>query len=164
MGQKVWLSTCHLRLKLPCQKLSPKYIGPFRIIRQVNPVSFHLELPASYRISSTFHVSLLKPFHEPQSSSSTASTPPPLLDIDGSLTYRVQSILNSRWQGGRLQYLLDCEGYGPEKRCYVNAQDVLDPSLTEEFHLRFPNRPAPRPRGRPRCRTPGGVPGGGGVL
>ncbi|KAL0147451.1 hypothetical protein M9458_057247 [Cirrhinus mrigala] len=55
---QVWLSTRDLRLWLPCRKLSPRYIGPFRILRQINDVTFQLQLPPRYRIHSTFHVSL----------------------------------------------------------------------------------------------------------
>ncbi len=60
-GQWIWLSTRNLHLRLPCKKLNPKYAGPFKIIRQTTPVSYCLALPSNYRISPTFHVSLLKP-------------------------------------------------------------------------------------------------------
>ncbi|KAK3531230.1 hypothetical protein QTP70_015224 [Hemibagrus guttatus] len=66
VGQRVWLSTRNLKLKLRCRKLSPKFIGPFEIVRQVNPVCYRLRLPASYHICPTFHMSLLKPAHPPR--------------------------------------------------------------------------------------------------
>ncbi len=68
-GQKVWLSTHDIRLRLPCKKLAPRFVGPFTIQKQINPVTFQLNLPPQYRIHSTFHVSLLKPYHSPVSPS-----------------------------------------------------------------------------------------------
>ncbi|GJX94908.1 putative reverse transcriptase domain-containing protein [Tanacetum coccineum] len=42
-------------------KLSPRYIGPFRILARVGPIAFTLELPQELKgIHSTFHVSNLK--------------------------------------------------------------------------------------------------------
>ncbi|KAL0186270.1 hypothetical protein M9458_017940, partial [Cirrhinus mrigala] len=146
-GQWVWLSTRDLRLRLPCKKLNPRYVGPFQIIRQITPVSFRLDLPAEYRISPTFHVSLLKPAGDPgraENLDEAASQGPPPVIVDGEEVYRVNTILDSRRRRGQLQYLVDWEGFGPEERSWVASGDILDPSLTTDFHTNHPDRPAPR--------------------
>ncbi|KAI5606732.1 hypothetical protein C0J50_7543 [Silurus asotus] len=143
-GDRVWLSTRDLRLKLPCRKLSPRFIGPFKVVQQINDVSYRLELPPRYRIHPTFHVSRLKPYVSP------ASRPPgdPAVPVqpevvDQPEVYAGREVLDSRRRGGRLEYLVDWEGYGPEERSWVARQDVLDPALLEEFHAAHPCHLAP---------------------
>ncbi|KAL0163818.1 hypothetical protein M9458_039571, partial [Cirrhinus mrigala] len=121
-GQWVWLSTRDLRLRLPSKKLSPTYVGPFKIVKQITPVSFRLELPPEYRISPTFHVSLLKPAGPPEGEEDLDETapqgPPPIL-IDGEEVYRVNTILDSRRRRGQIEYLVYWEGFGPEERSWT---------------------------------------------
>ncbi|KAK3518105.1 hypothetical protein QTP70_033331 [Hemibagrus guttatus] len=169
-GQKVWLSTRDIKLRLPCKKLSPRFIGPFTIVCQVNPVTYRLQLPPEYKIHSVFHVSLLKPHHPSVLLSTepdvTEEPPLPLL-VDDRTAYLVKEILDSRRRGSRLEYLVDWEGYGPEERSWVPRNDILDPSLLEDFHTSHPDRPAPQGRGRlPQRRGPrsSGADHGGGVM
>ncbi len=135
-------------------------MGPFKIIKQITSVSYRLALSPQYLISPTFQISLLKAAGAPRRADDLDEprnqVPSPLI-IDGEEAYQVQEILDSLRRGGVLQYLVDWEGYRPEGRSCVDAKDILDPSLTTEFHRTHPNKPAPRPSGRPRHRLPSHV-------
>ncbi len=106
-GQKVWLSMRDICMRLPCKKLSPKYVGPFTITKQINPVTCQLQLPPQYRIHPSFHVSLLKPYHSPVSPSTEpglTEEPPLHLILEDSTIYNVNEILDSRCRGGQLEH------------------------------------------------------------
>ena len=61
VGDHAWLSTEHLPLVSGLsRKLSSRFIGPYKVIEQINPVSFKLELPPSWRMHPVFHCSQLK--------------------------------------------------------------------------------------------------------
>ncbi|KAL0149885.1 hypothetical protein M9458_054816 [Cirrhinus mrigala] len=167
LGHYLRLSTRDLRLHQPCRKLSPRYIGPFKILRRINDVTFQLQLPPRYRIHPTFHISLLKPCYPSATEQPGAEVePPPPEILEPPSIYTVHEILGSRRRGGQLEYLVDWEGYGPEERSWVSRDDILDPTLLSDFHRDHSDQPAPRGRGRTRrcVRASGAAPGGGGSV
>ncbi|KAL6473720.1 hypothetical protein MHYP_G00172810 [Metynnis hypsauchen] len=125
-GQRVWLSAKDLPLHVESKKLAPRYVGPFKVDRRVNPVSYRLRLPPSMRVHPTFHVSRLRPFL-------CGTWPPAPRLVAGSPAYTVRRLLDSRRVRGSVQYLVDWVGYGPEERSWVPASHILDPDLIREF-------------------------------
>lgn len=125
IGEEVWLSVTNLRLSFPSQKLGPKFIGPFKIKRMVNPVAFELALPNSYRIHPVFHASLLKPV-VPSPFPGREELPPPPVEIDGESEFEVEAILGCRKKGRQLQYLIKWKGY-PLKTISGNPQVTYTP-------------------------------------
>ena len=78
VGDQVLLSSAHITLASqaarPSRKLQPRFIGPYRILQQVSPVAYKLELPESLKVHPVFHVSLLRPYEDPQHSEPTKAT------------------------------------------------------------------------------------------
>ena len=61
IGDHAWLSTEHLLLVSGLsRKLANRFIGPYKVIQQINSVGFKLELPLSWLIHQVFHCSELK--------------------------------------------------------------------------------------------------------
>lgn len=63
VGQHVWLST---RIMPPSffigkvHKFVPRWLGPFRILQRLGPLTYRLELPANMRIHPVIHICYLK--------------------------------------------------------------------------------------------------------
>ena len=43
-----------------CEKLAPRYCGPFEVLERVGPVAYKLALPLHVKVHNVFHVSLLE--------------------------------------------------------------------------------------------------------
>ncbi|XP_070412085.1 uncharacterized protein [Nothobranchius furzeri] len=149
-GQDVWLSSRDIPLKASSRKLTPRFIGPFRVMDTPTPTTVWLDLPRNMKVHPVFHISLVKPVCSSPLCPAPAPLPPARL-YKGGLVYSVRRILDSRPRGRGVQYLVDWEGYGPEERSWVPRSFIVDHSLIRDYEESV-------------ARTPGGVRWGGGAL
>lgn len=145
VGDRVWLSSADIPLKVGSRKLHPRFLGPFTITRVINPVAVRLALPSTLRVHPVFHVSKLKPVRESSLQTFDREPPPPRV-IDGGPAFTIHQLLASRRVGRGVQYLVDWEGYGPEHRQWVPERHILDKDVIAQFHRDNPNQPC-RPSG-----------------
>lgn len=113
VGDRVMLSSKHVSLKSGgTRKLLPRWLGPFDIVEQINPVAFKLDLREwNTKLHPVFHVSLLRRYHW---DGRTDVRPLPLV-VDGELEYEVESIIKRYYnRAGKLFYVVRWKGYGPE--------------------------------------------------
>ena len=133
IGDQVWLLNRNIRSLRPSAKLDHKRLGPFKIINQINPVAFELDLPDTYRIHNAFHVSLLEPVSDQYLfNSSSPPTPTPVLDSE---EYYVNQLLDIKYVDGKAFYLVNWYGYSEADNtwepieCLTGCDDLL-----REFH------------------------------
>jgi hypothetical protein len=112
IGEQVWLEGKNLKFPHQATKLNLKCYGPFRVIKEISPVAYQLQLPPSWNIHPVFHASLLSPYSETPLHGPNFSWPPPDL-IDNEEEYEVEQIKAHRNFGRskRLQYLIKWKGY-----------------------------------------------------
>lgn len=78
------------------QEVEPPICGAFLSSPGVNEMTYRLQLPSDYRISPSFHVSLLRPVvPRPMAEVVPQNTPPPPLDVEGGPAFDVRSLLYS---------------------------------------------------------------------
>jgi len=140
VGSKVWLDTRNVRTTRPTRKFDWKWLGPFRVCRQVSLNAYELELPASIRIHRVQPVLLWDMVVEDPLAGQRVE-PPPSVEVDGEEEYQVSSVADSRVYWNQLQYLIRWTGY--DSLTLEPAKFVDGLQAVEEFHQWYPVKPGP---------------------
>ena len=133
------LKAKHLTLPYQTVKLAPKHHGPFRIIKQISPVTYKLKLLPAWTIHPVFHASLLTPYHE-TTEHSTNYQQPPLEMIDDQEEYEVEQVISHQYYGCKkaLQYLIHWKGYSVADNTWELADQVFMDALVKDYHRKHP--------------------------
>ena len=138
----VFLDRRNIKTIRPSRKLDDKKLGPFKVLRQINPVAFELKLPTTMKIHPVFHVSLLEPKTKDTIQQMSTPAPPPPIEIDQDLEYEVESILDSKISRKKLFYLVHWKGYDTTENSWEPTQNLLNSQeLINDFHNKHPQRP-----------------------
>ncbi|GAU30089.1 hypothetical protein TSUD_392450 [Trifolium subterraneum] len=110
---------------LPAQrthKLSKRFYGPFKLLRQIGDVAFELELPPESKIHPVFHVSKLKPCHDP--ASKPLVLPPDA--VDNSPMVQPLAVLDWKEEPGQTspQVLIQWAGLYPEDATWESFEEI----------------------------------------
>src|SRR4051794_30473649 len=126
IGDKVLLSTKNLKLAAlalsPSRKFLPRFVGPFTITVKISAVAYKLDLPATMRIHSTFHISLLKPYIA--SNTFPRPTPPHPDIIDDVEEYEVERIIVERKRYNHSEFLVKWKGYPDSDNTWEPRQNL----------------------------------------
>ena len=139
VNKQVWLEAKHLTLPYQTAKLAPKHHSPFRIIKQISPVTYKLVLPPVWTIHPVFHASLLTPYHETKEHGTNYQWPP-LEMIDDQEEYEVEQVISHRYYRHKkaLQYLIHWKGYSVADDTWELADQVFADALVKAYHRKHP--------------------------
>jgi transposase InsO family protein len=149
VGQQVWLLRKNLQTKRLNAKLDHLKLGPFRITEQINPVTFKLNLPASMHIHPVFHVSLLETCVANTIPGRILPPLPPVV-IEGEEEYEVEDILDAKWFGKSLKFLVKWKGYTESENTWEPEAHLEHcPDILQHFKTLYPTKLQKSPkRGR----------------
>jgi hypothetical protein len=147
IGDNVWLLRNEISTLRPSQKLDHRKLGPFSIIEKINEVTFRLQLPDTMKIHNVFHVSRLE-YHQQSTIPNREIPPPPPIHIQDMEEWEVENILDAKFFGKTLKFLVKWRGYPTNENTWEPEDHLVNSQLlVDEFKSKYPHRLIPKARG-----------------
>lgn len=119
--------------------ISPRQLGPFKILAKIGDLDYKLELPNWLKIHPVFHVNKLSPWHD---QGVKKPAPPKPVKVAGEERYVVEKVIDSRIYRRQLQYKVRWKGYGQGDDTWQTADDLKGAkALVNKFHRENPEAP-----------------------
>jgi len=134
VGDFVKLSTKNLKFK--CRKLSPRWIGPFRVLERIGGQAYRLALPSKYsRLHDVFPIQLLEGYRRRVDDDGLMAMP----DLeDPPDEWEVEEVLDKQKLDGAMHYLVKWVGWPSEYNSYEPADYLANaPDAVAAFERRL---------------------------
>ena len=121
------------------KKLSPRFIGPFDIVRKVSPVAYELALLTHMHAHPVFHVSCLKAYQKnPKDFPGREQLHPTPEMIEGAEEWEVEEVLAKRKRYGKIQYLVKWLGYPNSENTWEPIENLSNADTkVQEFEKKI---------------------------
>jgi hypothetical protein len=130
-GDMVYLSTKNIETKRPSHKLDYKYIGPYKIKKQVKKDVYELDLPPKVRLHPVYHISYL----ESAADTIQVKTGNEPEEIDGPELYEAEEIRDMKKINGQTMYLIKWKGYSENENTWEPPKHLISAQqLLKNFH------------------------------
>jgi len=147
VGDMVLLSTRDLKWQMigrRTDKLTERFVGPYRVKGIVSSNAIELDLPSSVRIHPVVNVSRICRYRDQVKGQKVTLLPP--VEIQGEMEYKVEKILSKRKRYGQVEYLVRWKGYTAEKDTWKKEGNLGNAREAVEEYEREYERTARRIR------------------
>jgi len=149
VGDMVLLSTKDLKWQMigrRTDKLTERFVGPYRVKGIVSSNAIELDLLSSVRIHPVVNVSRIRRYRDQVKGQKV--TPPPPVEIQGEMEYKVEKILSKRKRYGKVEYLVWWKGYMAEEDTWEKEENLGNAREAVEDYEREYEKTARRIRER----------------
>jgi len=106
ISDKVWVNSS-LIIPNKTKKLKPRKLNPYKIFKNVSPISYELEFQKNIRIHPVIHVSDLELYYEDKRISfKIKQEQPTSITVNYEEEYEVEEILDKKKHYSKIQYLI----------------------------------------------------------